>query len=239
MRSDKRCPEMVAELRAFRYGLIFSVFAWTIIVLVLHCLASCSAAPKPALPGPLADVDQVSIEEALSPSLLDRVAAMLEDTPPMLGRVAILAQRTVCRPSSGINPLILPDDRPPSVGTPWACTFLTSACPMPPEPDRDCWLLISLRPPGPGFPIDFSAFGMPGCWLQVNLDMLVPILRGFEAPAGALLTRDPGRGRINLRWVPAPGTAGQDVWMQLLVSAPGETPSGFVASAAMQITVGT
>ena len=85
-------------------------------------------------------------------------------------------------------------------------------------------------------PIGFGRFGMPGCWALVNLDTIVAIpASGSEG----MLERAPRSGRILFRWTPGAGMAGQSMFMQLLVLAPGETPSGWVASNGLEILVGS
>lgn len=154
---------------------------------------------------------------------------------PEVAVVRVVSGRTACRSRTGSNPIIVPEGAP-RVGAEWRCRFLTSYVGdrEHERPPWDVWIVFSGRQ---ARPIDFSAFGMPGCWLLVEPENIVAVPRtGIESP---MLWRVPGTGETLLRWTPPAGSQGQ-VWRwQMIVAAPGETPSGFLASAAIEVVIGS
>ena len=74
-------------------------------------------------------------------------------------------------------------------------------------------------------PIDFTPYGMPGCWALVNPDMVVSVPASGST---GMVMRERGDGRILFRWTPDAGMQGQSMFLQLLVARPGQTPSGWV-----------
>jgi len=102
-----------------------------------------------------------------------------------------------------------------------------------PQPDVDCWLIISAT--AQAQPIDFTPYGMPGCWLHVSLDDLVYVPVGYSKPG--MIERI--GGRIMLTWTPPMSFLGRSVWMQMLVSFPGLNQAGFLSSHAIEVRVGS
>lgn len=189
----------------------------------------------PSRPTPPITAREVTAEQALSPSLWPAVRALVVDEIPNAGLVRQLYPSTACEASIPL-PYIIPANRPPRVGEEWQCLFVTTVSPQPPEPNWFAWIITSTRAPDSALPIALDSIGLPGCKLLVNLDAIISVPPGSES---ALLTRAPDRGRILLRWTPQPGMAGQKLWMQLMVHAPGRSPGGFLLSYAIEITVGS
>jgi hypothetical protein len=153
------------------------------------------------------------------------------DTPTIRPMMKELFGKTACHPKNGVNPYVIPTRPGPRVGEAWNCYFYTSVCPNPPAPDDPVWLIVSQQELPE--PIDFTPYGMPGCWLMVSLENVIFVPPG-RVETG-LLTRDEGSGMIHLHWTPQSGMAGRKVWMQMLVARGNE----FVASHAVRVTVGS
>jgi len=188
-------------------------------------LAACAAdPPRP----PLAETGR-PIETLGAPSLLS-LADALDLAPPQPRVLRLLHGPDSCRPKNGVNPYVhLPPGRP-RAGEPLAIDFVTRCGNLPPPPSAECWLIWSTRPIDR--PIDFSPYGMSGCWLLVQPDnvLLVPPPR-----PGAMVCRE--GGVVRFRW--ASPVLGTRLWMQLLVSAPGENVAGFLSSPAVEVWVGS
>lgn len=223
--------DRVSLRSAFLMLMSLLIFSWGIIGLVLFgCSSSASR-----LPTVFDEAVDSTAERALRPPIIPAVRAFLEDEIELPGNVRRIEPRTACEASIPL-PYIIYADASPKVGVEWQCLFVTSVSTQPPEPDWFMWLVLSTHPPSADLPIQIA--GLPGCDLLINPDQLISVPPGFEAPPGSLLTREAGRGRLKLRWTPAGGMAGQKVWMQLLVHAPGRSPGGFLVSFAIEITVG-
>ncbi len=200
--------------------------------LILALLAACSASPAPA-PAPISGARAVRAEDALSPPVVAYAAALLEDGGRRYGVIREVLTKTCCRPRSGVNPLVVLPKGEPVVGAPVKILWTTRACA--PYPADMAWLVVSHA--APRQQVDFSGFGMPGCWLAVNPDEIVAI-PGNVTTLG-MVRREAGRGEILLDWTPPSAMAGRSVWMQLLVAAPGENAAGFLSSTAIEIILGS
>lgn len=204
----------------------------------LLLLLGCGTQPRHAsLPEPLQGVGVVQLEDVLRAPLGPHLLALAGmDDVGLPGAVRTLHGSTACSSLSPLPLIVLPTwQGAPRVGRQWTCEFVSSACPVPPEPDWLAWIVVSTREPDEHVPLDFSRFGAPGCWLLINPDQLVSVPPGFEASPGAMLTRAAARGAITFRWTPEVGMAGQRVWMQFLVAS----PRGFLSSYAIELTVGS
>lgn len=191
----------------------------------------CSArAPLTPLPGPLGTVPVAEMGDALEPATAGVLLAAMDLAPEALPLARVHHGATACRGHRGVNPLAIPDPRGPRVGAEWTCLFVTSACPVPAEPAWPCWIVTSAR--ALPSPIDFSAYGMPGCWLLVQPDQIVAVPP--QASSG-MLRRAAGSGQVRLHWTPAPGSAGATHWFQFVTLS----PSGFLSSAAVEVVVGS
>lgn len=123
----------------------------------------------------------------------------------------------------------------PVVGDDFRVVFWTSAMPtpLPPSPDA-VWIIVghdNAWVPRPITP-------WPGCWQMVNPDAVipVPVAVGWQ---GSVKREPDSHARIELRWSPSAGAVGSRVQLQLMVFAPGITPSGFDLSQGVDLTVGT
>jgi hypothetical protein len=139
---------------------------------------------------------------------------------------------TSCMPLHGVNPFLATSQPGPVANEPFTMVFWTRALVVP-EDTSMCWIVIGHQP---FTPTDFSSWGMPGCWLLVSPDSFV------QCPVGindGFITRTPSHpGRVALRWTPTTADVGRKVWMQFLVSAPGENMFGLLASHAVELQVG-
>lgn len=189
---------------------------------------SCRAAGSwnTPLPKPLAAVPTVTMESALEPAGAPILGALSTDTPSVTARTRIIYGRTACRGHNGVNPLVIPGLPGPIVGREWQCLFVTSACPLPKEPDWPAWILTSARPMPT--PVDFTPYRMPGCWILVNPDQIVPV----PPVTGGMFYRD--GGRTTLRWAPSAANLGASHFFQFVTLSPG----GFLASPGLEVQVG-
>lgn len=205
--------------------------AWRGLLAAVVLWLGCSSPTRPApLPGPLGLAPVADIEDALASSPTGVLLAALDVTPTTLPLARVHHGATACRGHRGVNPLAIPDPRGPRAGAEWTCLFVTSACPVPAEPAWPCWIVTSARPlPAP---VDFSAYGMPGCWLLVQPDQIVAVPP--QASTG-MLRRERGSGRVWLHWTPAAGSVGRTHWFQLVTMS----PSGWLSSGAVEATVGS
>jgi hypothetical protein len=213
---------------------LFSLAIW--FVLAFCVMHGCQGSK---LPEPIKAAAETSIEDAMAPLVAPRVMAArtrVVDELPWLeiptgpgpggsinGHVREIHGRTACQSSIPL-PCIVSQDAPPRVGDDWACTFATSSCE--PFPDWDCWLLVSHQP---GESIDFTPYGMPGCWLHVSLDQVIPVPVGYGG--SPMLTRQ--GGQITMHYTPPAIMAGRMFCMQLLV----KSPTGFVSSNGIEVLV--
>lgn len=166
-----------------------------------------------------------------------RVASNLQverAAPKVWGMARPMWGKTVCQ-----SPVPLPylwPERSPTVGEPYRVLLTTTACTVPDEPDWPMWLACSFREPGPELPLDLTATGMPGCWLHIHPDILVPVPPVEEGDEqGGLVRRSHGRGRATFTITVPETHAGLKLWLQVVVL----TPTKFVTSHALEVTFGT
>lgn len=222
-----------------RLPLRWAILCWLLMAAAGWAVLGCAATKLMVQPPSVfSSAQEVTAERAFSPGLWNELRALVSDEDPRTGFVRQIFPETACYSSIAL-PYVIPANRPPRVGEEWECLFVTCVSSMPPEPDWFAWLVVSTREPDPLLPIDLGSIGLHGCKLLVNLDSIISVPPGFEAPSGSLLTRVPGRGEIHLRWTPAPGMAGHKLWMQLLVHAPGYSPGGFLLSYAVELAIGS
>ena len=195
-------------------ALLAGLLSWTLIFRWV-ALLSTEVQAAPAAPAPL--------QEHREP-----------EAPKVTGMVRSLHGRTACAAWSPL-PFLVAEQRP-RVGQPWRIAFLTSACPVPAEPDWPMWILASFRHPPASYPLDLTQYGFRGCWLHLQPDFVIPswpVVEGDEQEG--LLTRIPERGRTLLHWTPPAGFAGLQIWFQVVVAG----PRGIALSHAVQVTIGS
>lgn len=196
-------------------------------LLALMLLAACTAAPE--LPELLPQPTARSLDQLVAAPSLRSLAAGLDVAPRTSGLARVVHGKTACKPRSGVNPLPVLPRKPPRVGELLAVTWSTRTGGAPPS--APCWLIASFV--GEQRPIDFSAFGMPGCWLLVNPDQVLAV----PTAAGGMVVRD--GGHVLLRWIPPQSAAGMHFYLQLLVAAPGENTAGWLVAPAVEIIIGS
>lgn len=146
----------------------------------------------------------------------------------------------VCRSAGGVNPLWRrPKPWLRARAGQWVDLHADTRAGSPPAPPATCWLVLSYDAPLPT-PVDFSAYGMPGCHLLVRPEYVVAVPESAE-PIGRhpdfAVWRWAGTGHVEVRW--RPSAPGLRLSMQLLVAAPGENRAGFLTSQALEIQVDT
>ena len=197
--------------------------------LLLILLASCSSAPMVPLP-PQATAEQALNERSADRALSDTIESAF--APASFGVVRVIEAKTACQSVTGINPMVWLPKYEPKVGQPLRILWTTRA--MAPFPADMAWMIVSHRNNAPA-PVDFTPYGMPGCWLMVDLDISIALSTGTTG----IFNRPAGSGRINMEWVPPTHLAGQTVRMQMLVVAPGENRANLLSSPAIEIIFGT
>lgn len=213
---DERLPRWQGWLSA----LLVSLVAWALLI------RACTSWPPPPAPAVVA-------EEILPPERT-LAAWIAPEAPRVTGMVRPLHGKTPCAGWSPL-PFVVADPRP-RVGRPWRCSFLSSACPVPAEPDLPMWILASFREPPDTYPLDLGKYGFKGCWLHLQPDFVIPSWPAVEGDEqDGLLVRSPERGRTVLTWTPPAGTAGMRMWLQLVVAG----RQGFAVSHAIRVTIGS
>ena len=86
-------------------------------------------------------------------------------------------------------------------------------------------------------PIDYSSQGMPGCHMDLPVDWV-----GVLPASGAVVqpfTRGAGDAAATMTWTPPPGSAGQHVYIQVVVGAPGENLGGLLSTIVAELWIGS
>jgi len=118
----------------------------------------------------------------------------------------------------------------PHVGSQWVLDMYTRADPV--DETNLSWVFIGW---GPQAPVDYSTWGMPGCWLLAGLTTAVFIPVGIN---DGLLYRDQlNCGKMTLTWTPPVSAAGQEIIFQLVV-ARNANQFGLVTGPALKVVVG-
>lgn len=153
--------------------------------------------------------------------------------PPFLhGRSRMVYAPTPCdvpafSPGGPGAPYVVADGVP-RVGMPFRVEWTTKPTSPGEPPAWPALLLVSFNM-GPPTPLDVA--GAPGCHLLVQPDFIM------LPRSGSILTQSGGHIRLN--WTPRPPVMGQDLYGQLLVSAPGVNAGGFLVSPALHVVVGS
>lgn len=183
--------------------------------------AFCSACVRP--PSPLPE-----------PSPARVALAALGSGANEAGGIRMIYGRTSCQ-WDGPNPVVLLPARVPQVGRECVVRWQMSAVPPPVQiVDQDgvsrrplVALLASTRSLDTPLP---SGPAAPGCFLLVHPDLFfTPADSGFLTYDGSFVT---------LRFEPGIGTAGSDLYAQLVVGMPGANPLGLISSAAIHLHIG-
>lgn len=124
--------------------------------------------------------------------------------------------------------IVLVDQRPP--GTEPQAMWLILATSMLPEP------------------VDFTSYGMPGCWLHIPLESVNLLLPGAEY---GLFKRFDNTWKnaagqtvgncsvVEFTWTPSADHLGRALYAQGLLLAPGANRAGLIGTPAVELTVGT
>lgn len=237
MKFDKLGVEEKPQVKPFLLVLLVNAILWIAIVLVVTALVCCVANSRSEsfdpnrLFQPLYE-QPVDPADALAPRVTQRLQMLLDSSPMLLAPgVRSFPGPTSCYPANGINPFMVSYQPGPAVGQEYTIVCWTRALPIADDTSM-VWMIVGHEP---FTPVDFTSFGMPGCWLLVKPDDFI------HMPVGAtgVVTRPASTpGRMTLRWTPTIDTYGQKLWLQLLVEAPGENDAGLLASWAYELFIG-
>lgn len=135
--------------------------------------------------------------------------------------VRMIYGRTACATTKGNPRVVLPAAKRPLAGQPFSITFATHTLAGSTWPGELAVLVQSHRP---ATPIDFTAYGAPGCWLLVNLDasVYIPTTNGIGT----------------WTWTPPAWASGVHLFMQLIVFSPEANRAGAVGSPGIELIVG-
>jgi len=162
------------------------------------------------------------------------VAAAGMSTTRALGRVRLLTHASRCA-SAWKPPSLHPLPGEPVVGEPIEIEGHIAGRNS--IADLQVVVLAGVTQQPVGLDIDLSLIGMTGCRLAIDTGNLLWLWPG---PAGSVVTRDPGTGRVRIRWTPEPAFRGYVVTWQMLVFVPRTiAPSGLSLSGAIEVTVGS
>lgn len=195
------------------------LLATSVACLITSCALHDS--PPEERPPLLTGVNWRSIADLPPPALR---AATLTSTA-VTGVAVVHQPKTTCQVAGG-GPVVLPVGRP-IAGQPFRVQWSTKPTVPPEPPARDTWLLWSQRP---ATPAKLDQWGYSDCWLMVNPD------NAMAPQPGTILTRE--GGRTFLDWTPPIWSAGQQLWLQLILVEP-NAPGRFVLSPALELVVGS
>lgn len=199
-------------------------------------LAACTMPPRAIEPEPT----------PLSTTTMAEALANHEDASPIVGGDMLKAllvgspatytiryARTQCAvPSGFLLPFLSCRGVGPTVGQPWVLDAWTKVDPA--TDTSAAWLVVGWQD---FVPVDYSSWGMPGCWLLVEPKLVVYVPVGIDD--GLVRRTQQSPGRIELNWTPPASAAGQTLWFQLLVAAPVANQFGLVTGPALRVQVGT
>lgn len=242
-------------------NVVAAALRWRLVVLVLFLagliwcaaiaswLQSCTATPAatgcPAWPAAIAAAPRGPIEQlpqrvgraalaALIERADDQAPARIASWPVVGGWVPgiewIYASSS-CAPASGVNPFLWPQRTTPRAGELVRVDVTTRAAP--PWPADLVWLVVGFSPAAP---VDLAGEGMPGCWLLVRPDYVVPVPADIEARG--IVNRVAGDGLVQVAWTPPASMAGRSIWLQAFVAAPGENRAGVLSTHGLKLTIG-
>ena len=190
---------------------------------------------------PLAAVtlDDVSaaMRAEVSPTEGMAAALGLDGAPAVVGRVRAIYGPTACRPAGGVNPYVWAWPSWPVAGQVTTVRGTSRATLIPDAPSTMMWWVIGYH--RAASPIDWSPYGLPGCRLLIGDPMLVLIhdQPELEMTRGWAVWRRGGQAWM--RWRPPSWFVRHQLYVQLLVAAPGENRGGFLVSQGVELDVGS
>lgn len=226
---------MKAGAIAFRiFWLLYLLFVAAIFVALLRGCVSHRRAPHEVL-SPMLKARETTIESVLTPTIANAVASVATLIAPNEGRIWAIYGKSVCHPIGGVNPYIwIPGDPThPHVGDEVKLLFTTRA--LRPFPVEDMYLVWSNKLLDDS--IDFTPFGMPGCQMLIDPQLIVRI--PADQDMSGMVTHGAGTGEALLRWTAPPWSAGMRLYVQMLTLSPGETPAGYIGSHCVEVLIGS
>lgn len=226
---------MKASSIAFRvFWLAYLILVAIIFAALLKGCVFHRRSPHQELP-PMMKAKEVTMESVLTPTVFDAVASLATVVAPNEGRIWATYGLTACHPAGGVNPYIwIPrDPTHPHVGDEVQLLFTTRA--LRPFPVEDMYLVWSNKLLDQS--IDFTPFGMPGCQMLIDPQLIVRI--PADQDMSGMVTHSAWTGEALLRWTAPPWSAGMRLYVQMLTLSPGETPAGYISSHCVEVVVGS
>jgi hypothetical protein len=220
---------------AFRVFWLFYLLLVAILAAVL--LKGCVShrrSPHQELP-PMLKAKEVPIESVFFQPISQAIASIATLVAPNVGRIWAIYGKSVCHPVGGVNPYIwIPNDPThPIVGDEVKLLFTTRA--LRPFPVEDMYLVWSNKLLDDS--IDFTPFGMPGCQMLIDPQLIVRI--PADQDMSGMVTHAAGTGEALLKWTAPPWSAGMRLYVQMLTLSPGETPAGYIGSHCVEVLIGS
>jgi hypothetical protein len=215
---------------------VFWLAYWTFIILLfVVLLKGCASPPHAKTLPPLAQAKESTIDKVLERPLVDAVLSILAAAPHYEGQILEHWGTTTGRSRGGVNPYIwLPKtDRHPKVGEDVVLKFTTRA--LQPFPIEDIYLVVGTKMLDA--PVDFTPYGMPGSQLLIDPEWIVRV--PARQDVDGMVRHQAQTGEAVLRWTAPVWSAGMRFFIQIVTASPGETASGFLASHAVEVLVGS
>jgi hypothetical protein len=226
---------MKASALAFRaFWLLYLVFVVILFAVLLKGCVSSHRAPHQELP-PMLKAKEATIEQALFQPISGAISSAMTVLAPNEGKIWATYGTSVCHPTGGVNPYIFIPLNPthPRVGDEVKLLFATRA--LRPFPVEDMYLVWSNKLLDQS--IDFTPFGMPGCQMLIDPQLIVRIPADQEM--SGMVTHVAGTGEALLKWTAPAWSAGMRLYVQMLTLSPGETPAGYISSHCVEVLIGS